>query len=58
MLLRYSFGQEAAAARLEAAVLRVLDDGLRTGDIMSPGKTAVGCARMGDALVRALEAVA
>ena len=56
MLLRYSFGQEAAAGRLEAAVLSVLDGGLRTGDIMSPGQTQVGCAAMGAALLRALEA--
>ena len=56
MLLRYSLGQEAAAVRLEQAVLAVLDQGLRTGDILSAGKTAVGCAAMGEALIQALEA--
>ena len=56
MLLRYSFAQEAAAARLEAAVLAALDAGFRTGDIMSPGNTLCGCKKMGEVLVSKLEA--
>jgi len=56
MLLRYSFAEEAAAARLEAAVLAALDAGFRTGDIMSPGNTLCGCKKMGDVLVAKLEA--
>ena len=36
------------------AVASVLDAGYRTGDIMSPGKTQVGCQKMGDLIVAAL----
>ncbi|MGI6856895.1 3-isopropylmalate dehydrogenase [Mesorhizobium sp. 1B3] len=51
MALRYSFGMVAEADRLEAAIAGVLDDGLRTKDITSPGKTEIGTAAMGDAIV-------
>ncbi|MEP9374584.1 3-isopropylmalate dehydrogenase [Mesorhizobium sp. KR1-2] len=51
MCLRYSFNMVAEADRLEAAIAAVLDDGLRTKDIMSEGKTEVGTAAMGDAIV-------
>ena len=54
MMLRYSLDQTAMADRIEAAVNRVLDDGLRTPDIMSEGNTEVGCEAMGDAVVAAL----
>jgi len=54
MLLRYSLGQPQAADRVEAAVQRVLADGLRTPDIYAPGTTKVGTAQMGDAVVRAM----
>jgi 3-isopropylmalate dehydrogenase len=54
MMLRYTLNQEAAAARLEAAVRRVLKDGYRTGDIWSEGTRRVGTAQMGDAVVAAL----
>jgi len=54
MLLRYQFGEEAAAAQLEKAVNDVLDDGYRTGDIMQPGKTLVGCRKMGELLLTKL----
>jgi len=36
MLLRWSLGQEAAAAAVEAAVIATLDDGARTADLMPP----------------------
>jgi 3-isopropylmalate dehydrogenase len=36
---------------LEAAVAAVLDDGLRTRDILSAGMTEVGTAAMGDAII-------
>jgi 3-isopropylmalate dehydrogenase len=55
MLLRYSFGEEAAAARLEKGVLAVLDGGHRTGDILSAGCNLVGCKRMGQLLVEQLQ---
>jgi len=54
MMLRYGLNQPAAADIIEQAVLSVLDQGYRTGDIMSPGMTAVGCRGMGQALSKAL----
>ena len=54
MMLRYSLGAPALADRIEAAVGRVLDDGLRTPDVESPGTTVVGTAEMGDAVTAAL----
>ncbi len=55
MLLRYSLDQPAMAERIEQAVDRVLDQGLRTPDIMSQGLTEVGCEAMGDAVVAAIQ---
>ncbi len=55
MMLRYSFGHDAAARRIEAAVQSVLAQGLRTADIAQPGAREVGTAAMGDAVVAALE---
>jgi 3-isopropylmalate dehydrogenase len=54
MMLRFSLGQEAAAQRIEVAVKTVLDQGLRTADIYSPGTTRVSTAQMGAAVVKAL----
>jgi len=54
MMLRYTFNQDAAADRVEAAVRRVLGSGLRTADLHEPGTTRVGTAAMGDAVVAAL----
>ncbi|CAP50212.1 3-isopropylmalate dehydrogenase [Xanthomonas campestris pv. campestris] len=54
MMLRYTFAQAAAADAIEAAVGKVLDQGLRTADIWSEGTTKVGTAAMGDAVVAAL----
>ena len=57
MALRYSFDQGAEADRLEAAVEKVLADGLRTADLMGPeGGTPVSTSQMGDALLAALAA--
>ncbi|WP_346293897.1 3-isopropylmalate dehydrogenase [Sphaerothrix gracilis] len=55
MMLRYGLNQPEAAALMEQAVLKVLDQGYRTGDIMSEGMTPVGCKAMGDALMQALD---
>lgn len=55
MMLRYSFDQSQAAEAIEKAVSDVLDQGLRTGDIMSAGMRQVGTAEMGDAVAAALE---
>jgi 3-isopropylmalate dehydrogenase len=54
MMLRYSLNNEAAAQRVEAAVSRVLDDGVRTGDIWEEGMKKVGTREMGGAVVAAL----
>ncbi|MCX8520588.1 MAG: 3-isopropylmalate dehydrogenase, partial [Rhodoferax sp.] len=54
MMLRFSLNQEAAAQRIEAAVQSVLQQGLRTADIYSPGCTRVSTAQMGDAVRQAL----
>jgi 3-isopropylmalate dehydrogenase len=54
MMLRFSLGQPEAAERIEAAVKKVLVQGLRTPDIHSAGTTRVGTREMGDAVVQAL----
>ena len=54
MMLRYGLDQPKAADQIEQAVLTVLDQGYRTGDIMSEGMKAVGCREMGEALKQAL----
>jgi len=54
MMLRYTLDQDEMADKIEAAVNKVLDDGLRTPDIMSEGMQEVGTAAMGDAVVAAL----
>jgi 3-isopropylmalate dehydrogenase len=54
MMLRYTFAREDIAQRIEAAVRKVLQQGLRTGDIYEAGMQKVGCAAMGDAVVKAL----
>ena len=50
MMLKYSFGLAEESDAIEAAVNRVLEKGLRTGDMMSEGCTPVGCRAMGDAI--------
>jgi 3-isopropylmalate dehydrogenase len=54
MMLRYSLDEAALADKVEAAVNKVLDAGLRTADIMSDGMQQVGTEAMGDAIVAAL----
>ncbi|WP_168016180.1 3-isopropylmalate dehydrogenase [Halomonas salinarum] len=56
MMLRYSLNEAALAERIEAAVGRVLDDGLRTADIAYPGTRQVSTGEMGDAVLAAFEA--
>ena len=56
MLLRYSLNEDAAAKSIESAVERVLDSGLRTGDIAAPGESVCSTGDMGDAVVTALSA--
>src|SRR5437867_4092109 len=54
MMLRYSLDQDRAAARVEAAVKKVLAEGYRTADIFQRGTRKVGTREMGDAVVAAL----
>jgi 3-isopropylmalate dehydrogenase len=54
MLLRYSLDEDALAVRVERAVEQVLDTGIRTADIHSPGTEKVSTEVMGDAVVKAL----
>jgi len=54
MMLRYSLNAPDMADRVEHAVSKVLDQGLRTGDIFTDGMKKVGTAEMGDAVVAAL----
>ena len=57
MALRYSFDLGEEADRLEAAVEKVLADGLRTADLLGEeGRDPVTTAQMGDAIVAALSA--
>jgi 3-isopropylmalate dehydrogenase len=55
MMLRYTLNLATLAERVERAVGRVLDQGLRTADITSEGMTLVGTVAMGDAVVAALQ---
>ncbi|SHJ33757.1 3-isopropylmalate dehydrogenase [Thermoclostridium caenicola] len=51
MMLRYTMKLEEEARAIEAAVNQVLEEGYRTGDIMSPGKKLVGTSEMGRLVV-------
>jgi 3-isopropylmalate dehydrogenase len=54
MMLRYSLGMTAEADRIEKAVQKVLQQGLRTVDIYTEGTQKVSTVQMGDAVVAAL----
>ena len=54
MMLRFSLNQAQAADRIEAAVKKVLIQGLRTADIYSPGTQKVSTTQMGEAVLKAL----
>lgn len=51
MMLRHSFNLEQEAAAIEIAIGNVLQEGYRTYDIMEEGKTKVGTAEIGSAIV-------
>ena len=55
MALRYSFDLGNIADLIERAVKMVLDGGLRTADIMQPGKAKVSTSVMGDSILQALD---
>ncbi len=54
MLLDYSLKAGEAAAAIESAVSRVLDEGYRTPDVQQPGMQTVGTRRMGDLIAEAV----
>jgi 3-isopropylmalate dehydrogenase len=54
MMMRYTFALEDIAQRIETAVRKTLQQGLRTADIAEAGKQKIGTAAMGDAVVAAL----
>lgn len=56
MMLRYSLNKAEQADRIEAAVKKVLAQGLRTADIHEAGCTRVSTEEMGAAVVKALAA--
>ena len=55
MALRYSLDLNKEADNLDQAVQKVLDDGLRTQDILSKGKKEVSTSQMGDAIISKLK---
>ena len=55
MALRYSLDLDKEANNLDQAVQKVLDDGLRTKDILSKGKKEVSTSQMGDAIIAKLK---
>jgi len=55
MALKYSLDLDKEADSLEVAVQKVLDDGLRTKDILSKGKKEVSTSQMGDAIISKLK---
>ena len=55
MALRYSLDLDKEADNLDEAVQKVLDDGLRTKDILSKGKKEVSTSQMGDAIISKLK---
>jgi len=54
MMLRYTLGAPELAQRIDTAVARVLDQGLRTRDIESSGTRVISTSEMGAAVVAAL----
>lgn len=58
MMFRYSLALEKEAQIIEDAVVSVLDDGIRTYDIMAEGCTQVGTKEMGDAIAKKIKKLA
>lgn len=54
MMLRYSFGEDAAAAAIDQAVSTTLEKGIMTQDIATKGARVVNTREMGDAVTQAL----
>ena len=55
MALKYSLDLDKESENLDQAVQKVLDDGLRTKDILSKGRKEVSTSQMGDAIISKLK---
>lgn len=55
MMVKYAFGMDDVYDDIDSAIVRILDKGYRTPDIMQEGSKAVGCKEMGDLIVEELE---
>ena len=55
MMLKYSFSLLEEAKEIEDAVLKVLEQGYRTKDIMSEGMTLVSTSEMGDLVAKNID---
>ena len=55
MALKYSLDLDKEADLLDQAVKKVLDEGFRTKDIISPGKKILSTSDMGDAIISKLK---
>ena len=55
MALKYSLDLDKESENLDQAVQEVLNDGLRTKDILSGGKKEVSTSQMGDAIISKLK---
>jgi len=54
MMLSYAFQLDKEAEAIEQAIVKTLDLGYRTKDILSSGARVVGTTEMGDAILRNL----
>ena len=54
MMIKYSFNMNDAALNVKDAVLKILDEGYRTSDIMQEGKKMVGTEKMGELIAEAI----
>ncbi len=55
MMLRYGLNQADAADYIEKTVFQVLQNGFRTGDIISAGMNQIGCQAMGEVMIQTLD---
>jgi 3-isopropylmalate dehydrogenase len=57
MALRYSFDMGKLADTIDQAIAKVLDKGIRTGDIKSEGSKVVSTSEMGEAILKEVQAL-
>ncbi|MDH3974993.1 MAG: 3-isopropylmalate dehydrogenase [Deltaproteobacteria bacterium] len=55
MMVKYAFGMDDVYDDIDSAIVRILDKGYRTPDIMQEGSKSAGCKEMGDLIVAELE---